>query len=239
MLKSLKDRSEAKEAENIIGEEGTQRSPIADNAGKNQNPSSDSLKRIGSTETLLKSVVGDDNVDTPRRKVDVHVEETRHEKINECDEDLGVSSTASRRRTRSSDVALEKKKFALGLGGDFGESMEPSKAVDLELMERKAKERKSSRKGKGKKKRASDIVDHVKTGAKLKPIGFPSLIYSLLITQHPTVLKKEDGLVEDAKSLTISDKLIKGKHVIDVEFNALDQSEPVPELETAGILHHE
>ncbi|GAA0144734.1 hypothetical protein LIER_35997 [Lithospermum erythrorhizon] len=67
------------------------------------------------------------------------------------------------------------------------------------------------------------MVDHSRTGAKLKPIGFPSLICSMLVTQHPNVLKKEDGLGEDAKSLTISDKLMKGNHVIDVELNATDQ----------------
>ncbi|GAA0149462.1 hypothetical protein LIER_08624 [Lithospermum erythrorhizon] len=80
------------------------------------------------------------------------------------------------------------------------------------------------------------IVDHAKTGAKLKPIGFPSLICSLLITQHPTVLKKEDGLREDTKSLIISDKLMKGKHVLNVEFNEADQPEPIPEGEAASIL---
>ncbi|GAA0140183.1 hypothetical protein LIER_01582 [Lithospermum erythrorhizon] len=33
------------------------------------------------------------------------------------------------------------------------------------------------------------IVDHSRTRAKLKPIGFPSLICSILIPQHPEVLK--------------------------------------------------
>ncbi|GAA0141551.1 hypothetical protein LIER_02671 [Lithospermum erythrorhizon] len=67
------------------------------------------------------------------------------------------------------------------------------------------------------------IVDYAKTGVKLKPIGFPSLICSMPITQHPTVLKKEDGLGEDAKPLIISDKLMKWKHVLDVQFNEADQ----------------
>ncbi|GAA0153865.1 hypothetical protein LIER_37755 [Lithospermum erythrorhizon] len=58
----------------------------------------------------------------------------------------------------------------------------------------------------------------------------------MLITQHPTVLKKEDGFGEDAKSLTIIDKLMKGKHVIDVEFNATDQTEVVPEGEALDML---
>ncbi|GAA0174884.1 hypothetical protein LIER_28175 [Lithospermum erythrorhizon] len=49
-------------------------------------------------------------------------------------------------------------------------------------------------------------------------------------------LSKGDSLGEDAKSLTISDKLMKGKHVIDVEFNAADHTEPVLEGEAAEIL---
>ncbi|GAA0149080.1 transmembrane signal receptor [Lithospermum erythrorhizon] len=80
------------------------------------------------------------------------------------------------------------------------------------------------------------IVDQSKTSVKLKPIAFPSLICSLLITQHLHVLKKGDDLGEDDNSLTISEKLMKGKHVIDVEFNADDQTEPVPEGEAAEIL---
>ncbi|GAA0172277.1 hypothetical protein LIER_26130 [Lithospermum erythrorhizon] len=59
---------------------------------------------------------------------------------------------------------------------------------------------------------------------------------SLLITQHLNVLKKEDELGEDAKPLTISDKLMKGKHVLDVEFNEANQTEPKPEGEVAGML---
>ncbi|GAA0179157.1 hypothetical protein LIER_42203 [Lithospermum erythrorhizon] len=80
------------------------------------------------------------------------------------------------------------------------------------------------------------IVDHSRTGVKLKPIGFPSLICSMLITRHPHVLKKEDGLREDAKSFTISEKLMKRKHVIDVDFNVVDQAEPIPEGEAVEML---
>ncbi|GAA0154763.1 hypothetical protein LIER_12651 [Lithospermum erythrorhizon] len=94
MLKALKDRSEAKEEEkselnNAIGEESTQRSPIVDNAGKNLNPSSDSLERVGSTKILLNSGEGVENVVTPRHKGDVHVKEIRLEEINECNDNLG------------------------------------------------------------------------------------------------------------------------------------------------------
>ncbi|GAA0183575.1 hypothetical protein LIER_30960 [Lithospermum erythrorhizon] len=79
-------------------------------------------------------------------------------------------------------------------------------------------------------------LDHSRTGAKLKPISFSSLICSMLITQHPTVLKKEDYFGEDLKSLTISDKLMKGKHVIDMEWKATDQTKVVPEGKAAYML---
>ncbi|GAA0163766.1 hypothetical protein LIER_19555 [Lithospermum erythrorhizon] len=79
-------------------------------------------------------------------------------------------------------------------------------------------------------------VSEAVTGAKLKTIEFPTLICRMLITQHPHVLKKGDGLGEDAKSLTISDKLMKGNHVIDVDFNAADQTEHIPEGEAAEML---
>ncbi|GAA0185953.1 hypothetical protein LIER_33241 [Lithospermum erythrorhizon] len=80
------------------------------------------------------------------------------------------------------------------------------------------------------------IVDYSRTGAKLKPIGFPSRICSLLINQHPTALKKEDDFGKDAKSLTISDKLMKGNHVVDVELNTANQIEVVLEGEAAAML---
>ncbi|GAA0186120.1 hypothetical protein LIER_33408 [Lithospermum erythrorhizon] len=59
---------------------------------------------------------------------------------------------------------------------------------------------------------------------------------SLLIKQHPDVLRKEDGTGEDAKSLTISDKLMKGKHVVDFDVSASESSEPVPEGNAAKLL---
>ncbi|GAA0138703.1 hypothetical protein LIER_00396 [Lithospermum erythrorhizon] len=58
----------------------------------------------------------------------------------------------------------------------------------------------------------------------------------LNIDKDPHVLKKEDGLGEDAKSLTISDKLMKEKHVIDVKFNASNHTEPVLEEDVAEML---
>ncbi|GAA0160571.1 hypothetical protein LIER_39061 [Lithospermum erythrorhizon] len=80
------------------------------------------------------------------------------------------------------------------------------------------------------------MVDHFKTGFKLKPIGFSSLICSFLINQHLTMLKTEDDFWEDAKSLTIVDKLMKGKDVVDVKLNVADETKVVPEGEAAAIL---
>ncbi|GAA0171687.1 hypothetical protein LIER_41202 [Lithospermum erythrorhizon] len=60
------------------------------------------------------------------------------------------------------------------------------------------------------------IVDHARSNAVLKPIGYPSLICSLLKTQHPEVMT---GINEDdvaPKSFSISHKLLSGTHVIDV-----------------------
>ncbi|GAA0168032.1 hypothetical protein LIER_22844 [Lithospermum erythrorhizon] len=73
----------------------------------------------------------------------------------------------------------------------------------------------------------TNIVDHSRTGEKLKPIDFPSLICSMFINQLPAVLRKGDGFWEDAKSVTISDKLIKGKHVINMELNVANQTEAI------------
>ncbi|GAA0159725.1 hypothetical protein LIER_16435 [Lithospermum erythrorhizon] len=61
-----------------------------------------------------------------------------------------------------------------------------------------------------------NIGDHSRTGAKLKPNSFPILICSQLVNQHPKVLKAEDVFGEDAKSVTIKNKLMTGKYVIDV-----------------------
>ncbi|GAA0148644.1 hypothetical protein LIER_08030 [Lithospermum erythrorhizon] len=66
------------------------------------------------------------------------------------------------------------------------------------------------------------IMDHCRTGAKLKPIGFSSLICSTLIDQHPEVLKAEDGPGEDAKLLTITDKLMNGKHIVNVQIKGTE-----------------
>ncbi|GAA0164084.1 hypothetical protein LIER_19803 [Lithospermum erythrorhizon] len=55
-------------------------------------------------------------------------------------------------------------------------------------------------------------------------------------SKNTNVSEALDGLGEDAKPLTISDRLKKGKHVIDVEFNAADQNEAVPDGKTVDML---
>ncbi|GAA0154060.1 hypothetical protein LIER_12149 [Lithospermum erythrorhizon] len=80
------------------------------------------------------------------------------------------------------------------------------------------------------------IVDHSRTRAKLKTIGLTSLICSILIPQHLEVLKVEDGTSEDAKPLTIIDKLMIGKHVQDVEIKDDEPSDVVPEEEATALL---
>ncbi|GAA0184406.1 hypothetical protein LIER_31694 [Lithospermum erythrorhizon] len=75
-----------------------------------------------------------------------------------------------------------------------------------------------------------------RASAKQKPTSFPSLICSLIINQHSNVLKVEDGLGKDAKSLTISDKLMYEKHVVNVPLNATNKTEVVPEGEAVTML---
>ncbi|GAA0176026.1 hypothetical protein LIER_29093 [Lithospermum erythrorhizon] len=71
------------------------------------------------------------------------------------------------------------------------------------------------------------------TGATLK---LADIMGYLLINQYREVLKVEDGLGEDAKSLTISDKLMIVKHVVDVSLNAAEQTEVVPKGEVVAML---
>ncbi|GAA0151492.1 hypothetical protein LIER_10201 [Lithospermum erythrorhizon] len=214
MLKSLKDLSEAKEAEkdevivdehdsgvreqsqselnNAIGEESTQRSPIADNAGKNLNPGSDSLERVGSTEILLNSGEGAENVVTPRRKGDVHVEESRPEEINEYPASPMFHKVKLRGHVFKFNSTLINK--------HYGFRDEGATTATLKL---------------------GDIIEELNG--------------KLAYNSASNYCKEEDGLGENAKPLTISDKLMKGKDVIDVEFNAVDQPEPVPEIEAAEL----
>ncbi|GAA0184963.1 hypothetical protein LIER_32251 [Lithospermum erythrorhizon] len=84
-----------------------------------------------------------------------------------CDDDvMFVSSTASKRRTRVSAIVLEKKRAALGAGGDMVESVEADEVMDLEKLEKLVQKKKAARKSKGKAKRPS--TDDLEEGAASK-----------------------------------------------------------------------
>ncbi|GAA0150603.1 hypothetical protein LIER_37142 [Lithospermum erythrorhizon] len=79
------------------------------------------------------------------------------------------------------------------------------------------------------------IVDQATSNVMLKPIGYPSLICSLLKTQHPEVLT---GINEDAivpKSFSISHKLLLGTHVVDVPIPDVGAEEVVTVGQTAAV----
>ncbi|GAA0156797.1 hypothetical protein LIER_14202 [Lithospermum erythrorhizon] len=57
-----------------------------------------------------------------------------------------VSSTASRRRTRASAAALEKKRTTLGAERGISVSVEPSEAKDIEELERRVEEKNVAKK---------------------------------------------------------------------------------------------
>ncbi|GAA0148642.1 hypothetical protein LIER_08029 [Lithospermum erythrorhizon] len=71
-----------------------------------------------------------------------------------------VSSITSRRRTRTSDAALEKKRAALCARGDASGSVEPDEAIDVEELERLAEKKKAAKKGKGESKRPNKDGDN-------------------------------------------------------------------------------
>ncbi|GAA0155154.1 hypothetical protein LIER_12945 [Lithospermum erythrorhizon] len=73
-------------------------------------------------------------------------------------------------------------------------------------------------------------------GAKLKPIGFPSLICCILIHQHPEIFKARDGSGETAQPLTITDKLISRKRVVDVEIKGADKPAAALKGEISALL---
>ena len=71
------------------------------------------------------------------------------------------------------------------------------------------------------------IIDHAQTFVVLKPIGFPRLICSIILNQHPDMLCARDGRGEPMKEFTISDKLMAGSHKVDVDVP--------PTVRTAGL----
>ncbi|GAA0142527.1 hypothetical protein LIER_03407 [Lithospermum erythrorhizon] len=58
----------------------------------------------------------------------------------------------------------------------------------------------------------------------------------LLFPQHPEVQKGKDGPGKYAKTLTITDKLMIGKHAVDVQIKSIERSEAVPKGEATGLL---
>ncbi|GAA0172376.1 hypothetical protein LIER_26216 [Lithospermum erythrorhizon] len=66
------------------------------------------------------------------------------------------------------------------------------------------------------------------------------MIGGILLAQKPDLLQPEDGVGVDVKPLMISEKLMKGKRVMDVPLNLQDAPEPeptlAPESEAAAIL---
>ncbi|GAA0165573.1 hypothetical protein LIER_40008 [Lithospermum erythrorhizon] len=84
------------------------------------------------------------------------------------------------------------------------------------------------------------VIDHAKSHSTLKPIGFPSMICGILLAWKPDLLQLEDGVGVHVKPLMISEKLMKGKRVMDVPLNPQDAPEPepilAPESEAATIL---
>ncbi|GAA0155322.1 hypothetical protein LIER_13077 [Lithospermum erythrorhizon] len=156
----------------------------------------------------------------------------------EDDDIVIVSSTASKRRTRASTAALKKKKGKLGLGGD---SSNTDETVDLDDLEKKAAEKERSRKG----KRSAEGKSTKFVFKKRKGIEIPEKGDKFVIDDEESseedkkgldVLRKEDDTGEDAKSLTISDKLMKGKHMVDIDVSASKSSEAVPEGNAAELL---
>ena len=80
------------------------------------------------------------------------------------------------------------------------------------------------------------IVDHAKTYVTLKSIGFPRLICSIVLSQHPDLLKPEDGHGEEMKELLITAKLMTGKRVVDIEVPPSAKTAGLPKGEVAAEL---
>ncbi|GAA0186333.1 hypothetical protein LIER_33621 [Lithospermum erythrorhizon] len=78
------------------------------------------------------------------------------------------------------------------------------------------------------------VIDHAKSHSTLKPIGFSCMICDILLAQKPDLLQPEDGVGIDVTPLMISEKLMKGKRVMDVPLNPQDAPEPEPTLAPAS-----
>ncbi|GAA0140186.1 hypothetical protein LIER_35196 [Lithospermum erythrorhizon] len=112
-----------------------------------------------------------------------------YSKKNQDDDDVVVvSSTASRRRTRTSVTALEKKRVALGIGGDMGESVEP---IDLEDLEELIEKKKVAKKGKSKTK--------MPCSEELKGGSMPKKMKRVVISEPSQGRNKDNFIVDDVE----------------------------------------
>ncbi|GAA0172559.1 hypothetical protein LIER_26362 [Lithospermum erythrorhizon] len=223
------------------------KSQTAAESGKAPNPSSaESPKSVPEDnvdeDQPVEVEISDDDADVNPSVRPAHPpsEETCHNPDKD-DNIVIISSTAGKRRTRATIAAFEKKKEKIGSGG---ESSNTEKSVDLDELEKMAAEKEMSRKG----KRSADGRSGKGDSKKRKGIEIPKKGDDFVVddmessgeeTKGPgssKVLRKEDGLGEDAKPLTITNKLMKGKHVVDVDVSASEPTETLPEGSAAELL---
>ncbi|KAK2426527.1 hypothetical protein QL285_025188 [Trifolium repens] len=63
-----------------------------------------------------------------------------------------------------------------------------------------------------------ETVQHAKSWAVRMPIAFPSLICSIILAQHPTILSADDEVSKRESPLDFHPRLFEGKHAADIEF---------------------
>ncbi|KAK2451875.1 hypothetical protein QL285_010887 [Trifolium repens] len=63
-----------------------------------------------------------------------------------------------------------------------------------------------------------ETVQHAKSWAVRMPIAFPSLICSIILAQHPTILTADDEVSKRESPLDFHPRLFEGKHAADIVF---------------------
>ncbi|WJX32974.1 hypothetical protein P8452_21234 [Trifolium repens] len=63
-----------------------------------------------------------------------------------------------------------------------------------------------------------EIVQHAKSWAVRMPIAFPSLICSIILAQHPTILTADDEVSKRESPIDFRPRLFEGKHAADIDF---------------------
>ncbi|KAK2435286.1 hypothetical protein QL285_020359 [Trifolium repens] len=80
-----------------------------------------------------------------------------------------------------------------------------------------------------------EIVQHAKSWAIRMPIAFPSLICSIILAQHPTILSADDEVSKRESPLDFHPKLFEGKHAADIVFAGTPNMDAAgPSLVSAG-----